>query len=232
MTMPNPYAHSRTEQEFAQPEYAQSSNRYAVPPEGDAPYIDALGWAPSLRLGPESVPDANRLGTLPLRQMRPDATQAPEEWYAPQDADAARRNSVQTVHGVPWDENQEYPGYPAASAGQHRFAPNPRGNPSPNSRVTQSLSPRTYSFWKPFGAGSQESARTFNGLHFSMADHRRNYDILGMAPVKSRRNTYRLDPGPWDANLVDMPPVNTTPVVMEVAQPVDVDYQSRSWRLS
>jgi hypothetical protein len=36
-----------------------------------------------------------------------------------------------------------------------------------------------------------------------MADHRREYPILGMAPVNSRRNTYRVEPTPWDINIVD-----------------------------
>jgi hypothetical protein len=57
-------------------------------------------------------------------------------------------------------------------------------------------------------------------MHFSMADHRRTYDVLGMAPVQSRRNTYRADPAPWDANVVDMPvdvsPVNARVRVVEL----------------
>jgi hypothetical protein len=54
---------------------------------------------------------------------------------------------------------------------------------------------------RPF---AKDAAWLFDGSHFSMADNRRAYDILTMAPVPHRRNTYRVEPSPWDTDIVDM----------------------------
>ena len=64
------------------------------------------------------------------------------------------------------------------------------------SRPTASMSPNTYLFTRPWTRPES------NGEHLSMADHRRKYQIYGMAPRGGVGvNTYRLDPKPWDTNL-------------------------------
>jgi hypothetical protein len=46
--------------------------------------------------------------------------------------------------------------------------------------------------------------------HISLADHRRNYEIYGMAPRGTMgANTFRKDPEPWDRFLIVQP--NETP---------------------
>lgn len=234
----NAYQHSRTENEFATPEYAESDMRsYAVPnaDSADAPYTDTFGWAPSLRLGPSvgspvALPDATRLGTEPRREAVPDNGEAPEPFFRNLDADKARRYSVEYQDADGWEENKEYPGYPSATAGANRFGRNPRETPPPEPRPTSRMAPRTYLFTRPFMVGRQH----LDGLHFSMADHRRNYDVLGMAPARTWRNTYRLDPQPWDTGVTDMPPANAPTIqdMQEVPVTVEVAYQSRNWRLS
>lgn len=235
--MVNAYTHSRTEQEFATPEYADSDMRsYAVPTalSDSAPYIKEFGWAPSLRLSPESIPDATRLGTEPRREVVPDNGENPEQFWRPIDADKARRHSVEYQDADGWEEEKEYPGYPSAAAGANRWGRNPRETPPPEPRPTSRMAPRTYLFTRPFGTNTPKvGRRDLDGIHFSMADHRRTYDVLGMAPVRSWRNTYRLDPEPWDTAVTDMPPSNAPTIqdMQEVPVTVEVGYQSRNWRL-
>jgi len=96
--------------------------------------------------------------------------------------------------------------------GDRRWADNPRRDPVPLTRPTGLASPSMYRFYRPFDQLNRPyddvvvgTARDLNGQHFSMADHRRTYDILGMAPQKTPRNTYRLEPTPWDDHMVDTP---------------------------
>lgn len=228
----NAYAVSRNEGEFDAPEYAERVSGYAVPGvDSDAPYNDEFGWAPSLRLSAEGIPDTHRLGTLPLYDYRPTDNRPPEEWYRRNAAEEARRESVTDQDANGWEETKHYPGFNNPHLGAERWARNPNRVPPPENRWTQKLSPRSYSFWRPFGTGNpKDSAHRFNGVHFSMADHRRDYEIYGMEPVRSRRNTYRIEPTPWDTNIVDMPPPDDTPEMRPVPS-ANVDYQSRSWRL-
>ncbi len=227
--MPNAYAHSRTEDEFATPEYPESVNGYAVPLLSDAPYNDDFGWAPKLATSPIGVPDGSRIGVQPRRDYRPDPGRAPEEFWRPLDADDAERHSVETITEMP-GEVKARPGDINPGLGANRWARNPREIPPPEPRLSMRMHPVTYFFTRPFDQGI---ARRFNGLHFSMADHRREYETLGMAPAKTRRNTFRLEPSPWDTDIVDMPPPDPTPDIQPVPGVAVSDYGSgRTWRLT
>lgn len=235
MSAPNPYAHGRTESEFSDPGVNgdQDNRAYAVP-SGGAPFNTEQGWAPSLRLGPVSFPDTTRLGTETRRTTVPDDGEIPADFWRPIDSDKARRHSAEYQDADGWTETKEYPGYPSAASGANRFAPNPRSTPPPESRPTSAMAPRTYLFTRPFMTGLPKMGnRHLDGMHFSMADHRREYDVTGNTPVRSSRNTYRIDPTPWDQGLVDMPPQNATTFtdLVEVPQTVEVGYSSRNWRL-
>lgn len=228
MANANPYAHSRTESFADQAEYpVQQYERYAVPDlDEDAPYNDEFGWSPALRLSSEGIPDDARLGVRPLRDFYPDGGRSPEQFYGARDADDKVRHSVENIDANGWTESK-------GIDNRRRWAPNPREIPPMPDRVTDQLAPRSYSFWRPFGHGLPKAGtpRNFNGQHFSMADHRRNYEIGGMAPATSRRNTYRIDPTPWDTNIVDIPP-NVDPEIPNARiQGVEVSYGSRNWRL-
>lgn len=162
-----------------------------------APYTDAGdAWAP--RLDSElfgAGTDAHRLRTQPTRDFRPNPHASPETGFYPQrDADTRTRHSVETVDADGWTERQGGSG--------KRAAPHPESNRPADTRPTMSMAPRSYSFLRPF---DKHAARSLTGQHFSMADHRREYDILGMEPPRTARNTYRIDPAPWDANMMDVP---------------------------
>lgn len=222
--------------QFDPPEYPEQEYTEYADPTGDAPYTDTFGWAPALRLDVDTIPDTRRLGTAPRYDFSPDPVRPPEEFYGRRDANTKSRESVTEQQATGWQETKSGFGQPDPSAGAMRFAPNPRSIPPAESRITQLLSPANYSFVRPFMQGLPKmGARDLNGVHFSMADHRRNYEILGMAPQRKpgsgSRNTYRLEPQPWDTGIVDMPPTNMDqPETVEMPT-VDVAYQSRSWRL-
>jgi hypothetical protein len=206
------------------PQYAVPQHgAYAAPPieAGDA-YNDTFGWGPRIHTSTVETPSAQRLGVFPRVDYRPDPVRpADEGFYAQRDADEAKRHSVEEIDANGWTENK------GIKPGDQRWAPNPRLKTVPESRVTQQMAPRSYSFTRPF---DQHSARTLNGLHFSMADHRRNYEILGMAPARRARNTYRIEPTPWDVDIVDMPPPRE-PATSAVLQGVELPESSRAYRL-
>lgn len=228
--MPNAYAHSRTEDEFATPEYPEVGNGYAVP-TGDAPYNDEFGWAPTLRLSPQGIPDGSRLGSQPRRDLRPEPDRPPEEFWRRYDTDDRERHSVEHIT-TNLGELKARPGDINPALGANRWARNPRETPPPENRVTQRAHPVMYFFTRPF---DQRFKRSLTGVHFSMADHRREYEVLGMAPAKTRRNTFRIEPSPWDTDIVDMPAPDTTPDLSPVPG-IAVNYGSasgdRSWRLT
>lgn len=103
--------------------------------------------------------------------------------------------------------------------------------------MTAGMSPNTYTFWRGMGhGGPQDTPNELNGIHFSMADHRREYPVLGMQPQKKpgagTRNTYRLEPAPWDSNIVDVPPPAAQGLPLaEIQAPTGPTSLSRSGRL-
>jgi len=224
--MTSPYTTRETTDISAIPVYAVPQQRaYAAPPleEGDA-YNDEFGWGPHVGTpSTTDVPAAQRLRTIPRIDMRPDPVRPPEEWYDRRDADTAQRHSVESVDANGWPINK------GVNPGDKRWADDPRRTPPAEPRWTQGIGPSTYSFTRPFDQGY---ARTFNGNHFSMADHRREYEILGMEPVRSRRNTYRIEPGPWDVGVVDLPPDNGESLPQARVRSVEVPYPRQSYRLS
>jgi hypothetical protein len=191
------------------------NSRYAVPSkESGGPYITAFGWAPTLGTQSNGIPDAERLGVAPIRQRQVDPTGPPDAWFDRYtDFDDARRHTVETQVTEGQTENRTW---------GHSRAPDNRWFPVPASRVTDKLSPSQYLFTRPF----QRPPARNNGIHFSMADHRRNYPILGMEPANKRRNTYRIDPTPWDAEVMDT--VQAAAVIASV--PTSMRADGRSYR--
>lgn len=81
---------------------------------------------------------------------------------------------------------------------------------------------------------SQQLEEGFDGSHVSVADNAVILPVGGMSPNqrKNMRNTYRVDPEPWDLNCVDRnvdPTANPTPPVGAMTPP-NVSYGS-SYRL-
>ncbi len=168
---------------------------FAVPSPGTEP---PPGWSNTYNQAWASPAenDPQRLGTQPTRDYRPHPADPPENFWL--GVRGPGRERIQR-HGV---EYQDADGMAVDAPSLKPQARNPRETTAPEPRPTNRMSPRTYTFTRPF---DQHAARQLNGSHFSMADNRRTYPIMGMAPVRRSRNTFRAIPEPWDANLVDMP---------------------------
>jgi len=192
------------------------SYEYAAPSRTeDAPYNDEFGWA---------------RGLSPLDTARPMPPQDGfhgdgDRWkpyYRLRDADDALRHSVETVDGDGWDDQKG-----TSVGGLHRWALDPKGQPPPVNRPTAAMAPGNYQFTRPV---DQKWERVNNGSHFSMADHRRNYEIMTMRPTPTTRNTYRADPPAWDQDIVDMPQ-GYTPVDYRVRNVEIPPSGNRNYRL-
>lgn len=178
-------------------------------------------WAPELEHSTLGTPDKRRNLEIPLHQTYPSPNAPPENWYLRRFGEFLRRHtSVETVDGDGWHSQR-------GNMSRKRAAPDVRRTPPAESRVTSDLAPTTYSYTRPF---DQTIARHMTGNHFSMADHRRTYEVYGMAPVYSRRNTYRADPVPWDTDIVDLPVPwdETSSRIRQIDVP---DAAGRAWRL-
>lgn len=165
--------------------------------------------------------DADRLNLRTRVDSRANPANV-EGWYNRNHADIARRESVTKEVSTGWAERKGGSGRAAA--------PRPLGKDTGEPRPTTAMGPNTYYFERPFDAGM---ARHFTGDHFSMADHRRTYEIYGMEPVaKVGRNTYRIEPGPTDLDITDMPTsTNYVPQYAQAPADVPVSAIERSWRL-
>lgn len=201
------------------------SPEFAVPTSGENPQewhdSPVTAWAAPLAAVPGGTPDPMRTRILRVRDYRPEPGEPPEDFWL--GVNGPGRDEIRR-HGV---EYQDADGFAYPAPGARRMAPNPRATPPPEPRLTNRMSPLTYVFTRPF---DQHAARRLNGTHFSMADHRRDYPIMGMRPAGSRRNTFRADPVPWDSDLVDLPGTG-----VEYARPgpliaVEVP-PTRNWRL-
>lgn len=197
---------------------------YSVPTEG----TDAPGWhdspvtayASRLDAVPGATPDPMRELFMPTRDYRPQPGLPPGAfWQGAQgpgrDVLARHQQEFLDADGIeankPRDKNQSV---------------RPARPDEP--RWTNRLSPHNFVFTRPF---AQETERWFTGDHFSMADHRRRYEIMGMAPPQYRRNTYRADPVPWDTDRTDMPTPSGSVTPGRIVAYDLAPVSNSSWRL-
>lgn len=189
----NPYANSRTEYEFGEPDYAAQDVKSYAAPTGNAPYgLPGNPFATRLEWDRDSTPDPTRLQREPITDARVDPV-APRSWWRRRAVDRDARESVQHQTGIEAE----------AQGPAKRFAPNPGSIRPANNRWLQGTSPNTYSFTRPF---TGMTPHRFNGVHFSMADHKRYpNEIYGMSAARQPRMTYRADIGTvsWGEQVVD-----------------------------
>jgi hypothetical protein len=181
---------------------------------------DNTGWSPVLtRDDYGNTPDPTRVEELPRHDRRANLRN-PWAWWERLDRETAERESVTVQDANGWTEQK----------GERQRAPHPLWVPPPEPRPTTAMSPRTYYFERPFG---KEIASRLTGAHISLADNRRAYDIYTMAPVPRLRNTYRVEPGPWDTDIVDEAPSTTDwrPDERLEQPPITSSVTTRSFRL-
>jgi hypothetical protein len=200
-----------------------------------------VAWAPVLEAGDDGkTPSKQRITNSEGHDYRPSPfTDPPSHWWlgpGPGRENYVRTGNVENVDGDGWAMYRP----PTGTSPWKEAADNPRRHPPAEPRPTNLMAPKTYAYTRPFDSGGLPKSPTklFNGIHFSMADHRRNYQIYGMKSPATRRNTYRLDPAPWDQNIVDLGS-GDLPVAQEYnARLTQVDVPpttarvGKSWRLS
>lgn len=195
----NPYATSRLDDQFGKPEYPPTDPAY-VEPEQLGPYAPAgMPFSTVLAYRFNDTPDPYRVQREPVPQgIRQPATGV-RAWWARLVSERQSREAVQAF-SAPVQELQ----VDAGQSGQ-RFARRAGEIPLPNTRVTQSLSPATGGMvTRPF---TGRTPQRFNGVHASMADHKRLHSgegsQFGMVPPRHARMTWRADVVSWGENVQD-----------------------------
>lgn len=184
-------------------------------PWSDNGYVDS----PVNAYATPPTEDPDRLDNRKRVDSRPNLADV-FGWWRKKDADTAKRESVTSTTSIGWTERKGGSG--------RAVAPRPLGKDTGEPRPTMALGPNTYAFSRPFDATME---RHFNGVHFSMADHRRTFEIYGMAPVSHARNTYRIEPGPTDRDITDMPQDASYTPQYAVTPDLPISSIERSWRL-
>lgn len=178
--------------------------RYSVPgiyETTDPNYT--TGFSPELKSGGSSTgaeqPDAIRIGSRKLNGPTAGGNYNDPKWRARQNVEKLERQTEDHTEEMWKVRQQRLPAPNVPIWKQER----------PPTRPTATNSPTGYYFQRPWHIprnvkdvlGEQATA------HFSMADHRRKYEIMGQKPQgRIGVNTYRATPRPWDENLVIVPP--------------------------
>ena len=180
--------------------------RYAVkdvPESTDPEYT--LGYSPELVASGSAtgaaLPDDIRIGH---REPPPNKSTDPK-WNAVQSSDYLRRHAVEVHREGRWETQQ-------------RKIPAPRmplwEQERPPTRPTATQTPVGGLMTRPWHIPRNRAEIEGDGavLHFSMADHKRNYPIMQMEPQgRLGMNTYRADPRPWDESLYYPPRATNAP---------------------
>lgn len=196
----NPYTRSAAPPGGAAPqtvsEVWSGHPSYAVrqtPESSDPEYTTA--FSPSLVPGGSAtgvaLPDDIRIGR---REPPPNDFNDPE-WNAVRTSEYHRRTSVEQHSRGGWPVQQRRPNRP--------YIPDQEQDKLPT-RPTASMAPLsgapTLRPWHiPRNLADIQPGAT---LHFSMASHRRNFEIMGMAPRGGVGvNSYRADLRPWSEDM-------------------------------
>lgn len=219
----NPYAGPRERKPGEAPgplSAAPPHFAYAVPdiPESTDPENTDGGYSPVLRVTGASgtLPDAIRIGAKEPPENDPNV----REYNARRTADFHSRHADE-ITTVGWDIRQSKPFVPPVPD---------QIQEKPAIRSTARRSPLGYLFTRPW-----HIPRTVHDIfggdpvdHVSLADHRRNYEIYGMAPRGTMgANTFRKDPQPWDRFLIVQP----SEMPVEPLQRESVSTGRRTYRL-
>lgn len=171
--------------------FSANQAAYAVThvPESTVPGFDE-GFSPQLRTGSEgTTPDDIRIKRREPPVHTPDA-----RFYKRRNADfLGRRLAHETEIQNGWQIEQHRDPVPQNIPMSVEQLPR---------RWTATLGPNTSWFTRDDHHRNPE----FTGEHFSLADHRRIYAIMGQKPQgRIGVNTFRAEPRPWDESLYTAP---------------------------
>jgi hypothetical protein len=157
-----------------------------------------------------------------VHYSRPPADVNPQQWYDDKDVWAKQqRDKIENQTAVPWSDDTSKTG---------PMADDPKWTPPTVQRPSAFLSPSSYRFTRPFG---QDVEHELNGVHLSLADNRRAYNLSGnVGRTATWNNSYRLDPVSNDAQAVFVGDTVTNDVGTAVLYAREQDYNPRpSYRL-
>jgi hypothetical protein len=166
--------------------------RYAVPnvPESTLPGYDT-GYSTELSSGgsPVGTPDDIRIGTRNPPPNDPNQ----HAYNAKQKSEFHKRHAEErNIAGYQRIRQERLPAPRVPLWEQERPATRPLASQSPVSRF----------FMRPWHRPRNRAEVDGGVLHFSMANHRRNYEINTMRPQGGvGMNTHRVTPRPWDEDL-------------------------------
>jgi hypothetical protein len=183
--------------------------RFSVPNVPDTTDPDyTLGFSPHLVSGgsPDGseLPDDIRTGHREPAGPGAGGTYNAPKWQNRRNAEKLQRQTFDHTD-VMWSVRQRKVHTPRYPIWDQERAPK---------RPTATNSPTGYAFRRPWNIprhikdvlGEDATA------HFSLADHRRKYEIMGQRPMgRLGVNTYRAAPRPWDENLYIPPGAGQKP---------------------
>lgn len=183
----------------------------------------ANAWSPTLPHEFPALPNQDAILTHDMLPGGTDDTAPPQAFYADRNESTIERDAANSryIAGTP---NQIVIRQGIADQSGSPYLAHPTGYTRPTQR-NQGLG---YSFIRPFYPGTGVGQST--GEHFSMASNRRNYPIMGMAPQRSFRNTFRLEPVARDAENTDLNST-TTPAASPAIYVSPASGPSSKWGL-
>lgn len=183
--------------------------RYSVPSVDQTTDPDyTLGFSPTLQSGgsPDgsSLPDDIRLNRREPPGTAESHTSSYLPWQRKRNSEKLQRQLDDHTETM-WDVKQQKVSTPRYPIWDQERAP---------TRPTADNSPTGYAFQRPWHI--PRNVKDVLGedavAHFSMADHRRKYEIMTQKPQgRLGVNTYRASPRPWDENLFIPPPAGHSP---------------------
>jgi len=169
-----------------------------VQPRNDYPSKNTLGnWAATYSPEFPAIPNQDK---ILVHWYRPPDSGNEQVWWDDVNRDRIDRTTVNEHFETNYWQESVDPKYAAH---------NPwHDNIRAQLRPTAEQSPSNFRFVRPFYPGDGYGKST--GIHFSMASNRRAYPVGGMEPIRSFRNTFRLEPTARDAENADLSGVNAS----------------------
>jgi hypothetical protein len=201
---------------------------FSAPEEGSAPYVHQTAYGTIPGGGPgwtRANDDMVQVWANQNHRPGPPPDQPPENWsgYHQDPAMVTEPNNTRDLITKP---------VPSTNPGEVGFRTSPYANPEAFTFERTNLlhRPTTWEYWRDMTQDGGE--RFLNGSHFSMADNHRTYPLGGMQAARERnlRNTYRVQPQPWDESIVDIP-TQSSGVPQVYFDTPQADMSSRGYRL-
>lgn len=176
------------------------AHRTTAPTRDEYPSHPTYGANPYAAVVGKDLPTIPNQDAILTHWYRPPENQNPDAWWEDNNESEFELDKQQLFQTRGW----------ASEQARQQATDNPWLGGAPLPRVTSSMSPSNYRHLRPY---DQRMERKLTGNHASMASMKRSYQVNGMTPARSLRNTFRLEPTPRDIENVDLPTGGVVPAV-------------------